>query len=268
MKTREKKRPLLDGLNRDAPRNYVLGGAVALAVVYIALLGRGSGIGGLIVLFVAAPGLVLRWVVSPVLALMLVSYFLFDPSGLYIFDSVLARAANTFRAGFSPRDNFMRPLDLLAVAGVMAYLICAYRALSLTHRGFPSEGQTSPDRSRRRPEVRPDSAVPEGEAVSVAVIALAAVAAGQVAWYLLHSVRLPVALPERLQRLLFALWALVSGALIATAALGYVRRRDAAPEEALQFLQDVAWEETDREQRRVHVWRDWFRKRYGGGGDG
>jgi hypothetical protein len=56
-------------------------------------------------------------------------------------------------------------------------------------------------------------------------------------------------------------WLLGLVFLVASALLSYLAQGRARPEEAALVLQDEAWRETSREQRRIQRWRVWARRR-------
>src|SRR5262245_46540098 len=61
-------------------RNYLIVGFAALLVYFLLMAARGSESGGLIALLIAVPGLLARWVISPVAVLLLTTYLVIDPN--------------------------------------------------------------------------------------------------------------------------------------------------------------------------------------------
>jgi hypothetical protein len=83
----------------------------------------------------------------------------------------------------------------------------------------------------------------------------------QYAWLGLSSRGPLLEIPVWATRLLLLLWILGVGLLVASALLSWWKRRTMTPAEAHLYLQDVLWQETRREQRRLNRWLAWARLR-------
>jgi hypothetical protein len=64
-------------------------------------------------------------------------------------------------------------------------------------------------------------------------------------------------------RLMLFLWAFVTGAILAGVAFRYWALRSMNRLQARLMLQDIFWQETRREQERIHGWRRWYKKSRG-----
>jgi hypothetical protein len=163
----------------------------------------------------------------------------------------------------------IRLSDLLLCAGVLGYIAGHYRLQSVAKNVFP---ETAAEVERR---ADPD-AEPQRNQVT-ARRAGAAVTPAEVGWLLLSlpawaglaqltAEMLPTAhanpglLPEAWRAVTLA-WLIGAMGLLVSGLLDYYHRRHMSPAEATLYLQDVVWQETRREQRRINRWAAWGRLR-------
>jgi len=253
-----------------AVRNYLFTGASALLVVMLAHMVRDAAIGGLLAVLVAVPGLVGRWSASPILFLLVSIFPILDPQGmLLIAPEYMGRGRDPVIPGLNTQTkNAFDITDLFLAAGMLCYLIAQYRLLSLMNRSFP------PDRVPfHRPKAddespkRPAKLVREDEIPFALALSSAFVLGGQIVWLLIWTFT-----GDDGNRSMFigqtgafvvVVWGLSVGLLISATVFGYLSMRNASHAEADMFLRDGVWQETYREQQRVHRWRIWNRARKG-----
>jgi len=257
-------------------RTYLIIGFAALLIYFVLMTGRGSETGAMITLLVAVPGLLARWTISPVLVILLTTYQLIDPNFMGIV-SVLERGGAYGRYG---AGGYSRSLgrgwdasayfieDALLAAALLAYIAAQYRLFSLVTRSMPDEPRPAPQgESDSTPVRRPAELVTEAELRVLLYTGLGCVAFGFVAWLVLQwgerglSLSRSLIIYPVLGRFLLFAWLLGVGALVARGVLGYLALRRMSPEEAQLILQDTFWQESRREQERIHHWINWLRRR-------
>jgi hypothetical protein len=234
---------------------------ICVGALFLILVSDQGDLGGVLTLLpvlAGALGLVMRTSMGSIMLLLTL--------GAKIF------LVHLMRPGWVRMSRFeltaFRITDILLGLGVLAYVIAHYRLVGLVRNIFPAD-------SRRR------ELVPRGDGrgmvsrqvdqkrskklVSPLEFALLLVALpvftllAHVVWKLL---RLPsrwsaVDLPEWLWAwtgLIWPVWILALGLLIAWGLISYWGRRGMTPAEGQVLLQDAVWEETRREQRRITRW--------------
>jgi hypothetical protein len=256
-------------------RTYLIVGFAALFVYFMLMTGRGSEIGTVITLLIAVPGLLARWSASPVLVVLLTTYQLIDPNfwGLL---SVLD-VSGTYYRGSATYSQFVGRgwvgsqyllEDVLLAGAMLAYLAAQYRLLSLATRSMPDEprpGQRPDDDIV--PVRRPDAMVTDSELQTLLIVGIGCVAFGLVGWVGLRavesglSVSSSLIIDKVLGRFLTFMWIFGLGAMLAGAVLGHLALTRMRTDEARLILQDAFWQESRREQERIHHWINWFRRR-------
>jgi len=247
----------------DAVRAYELVCLLALVVMLAVLVGRGHGLWCVLPLLVGSSGIVWRWSTALPLTLVALSFVVLN---LWRFRGLRAHGYD-----FDPLGDF------LLCAAVLGYAIGQHRLQAAASQLVPED-----PRSRRKAGARGDKTPPAPRRlldaeIFLLVLALPACAllAG-LAWEALppnwSAVGLPlyyrrlivlVDLPPALWRLVVLVW-LLGLALLLRWALGVALnwgRRGRTPEEAALYLQDVLWNETRREHRRLYRWLAWARLR-------
>ncbi len=230
-------------------REYLLLGLAGLLSVFLTMQAADNSLVSLLTLIVAIPGLLGLWTISPVVFFLLVCFHSFTPLGP--FGPPLPRGSPApFQLG-----------NLLLAWGALVCLAAQYRLLALLKHCFPPDTLAFVPRQQQAVQARPATTVNPNEIPTLVLSLLGVVFLGQNLQWLLNEVELPVKLDSSWQRLFLFLWLFVTGGLLATGIFSYLRLRRASPAEAQRYLEDVAWEETMREQRRIHLWRNWFRQR-------
>jgi hypothetical protein len=223
-------------------------------------------------------GLVLRWRMTPLLVLFLLTVLLFLTS---------------HRGDHDPVQ------DMLLGAAVLTFVIANYRLQALQHFVFPRDprhraltgrGRKQQDRGVPAPVALPARKRP-GRLVSLEELSFLLLTV--LLWVGLAPFCYPIVAPgqypptgyetrwwqgivnptgqalagglellvEFVWRLSGAFWLLGGGVLLASLVLNHLIFRRQSPEEAALFLQDLVWKETRREQRRVNRWLAWARLR-------
>lgn len=257
-------------LRHPAVRMYLFIASAALLIYFILMSSRGGELGTLLTILIAVPGLLARWVISPPLFLIFVTYLLVDPNfgelAGAINDDVTSGAYGYRRFGSSALE-----LDTLILgAAILIYLIAQFRLLSFTHKSMPDD---PPPRRKGQPEARvprrPFKLFAENEIASMLFIALGSILVAVFIWFILTGY-------ERWQHLAFNwgvarpfahimlfFWALGTGIVLTGSVLGYMGLRRMNRLQARLLLQDLFWQQTRREQERIHRWRRWHKKTNG-----
>jgi hypothetical protein len=233
----------------------------ALGVILLALLQRGFGSWSLFPVLVGALGLIIRWRSAPQLLLLALAGFL----------AVHAMVRPAGRVGFFRQPRY--PVgDFVLCGAVLGYVAAHYRLQSLQDAILP------PDPRRREPpsgkpgrflrlapkviqQRRSERQASPWEAVRLVLALPAWAAAAQVCWWLMPDEWDYLDLPRWFGQALVLAWLLGLVLVIGASALSYLGWRGWRPEEAGLYLQDVLWQETRREQRRLNRWMAWGRLR-------
>lgn len=248
--------------------NYVLVCAAALLVLLLVLLQRGMERWSLLPILVGGPALLFRWRLAPLMLLLSVG-------GLLYLDAALASPRlRAWQSRLAPSMS-----DFLLCAAMLAYLMGHYRLQGLQRNVFPHDPrldrQPRDDMATRavgysaRARVflflrRSARLVAAEEAVWLLVTLPLCAGAAQLLWlgiaWTQPGLRLGLSregLLDVAPEVWMLIWVLGLGLLIVGSLFGYLSRRAMTAEEAALFLQDVAWKELRREQRRLHSWRAW-----------
>lgn len=245
-------------------REYLFLGLASVLVLFIALAVSTDPIRALLVAVMALSGLLLRFTIAPGIVLVLTGYFLIDPNGMMF----VGIGMRNWRFERQSWDFLFQPMDMIIMVSLMTYLITQYRVYSLLSTAVPMNRRPRPMiEGEKRPEVRrPGEHVRESEPGLVFLLAVTAVLMGQ-----FFTLGLFILIPEesvnsrrgdfreRVDRMVLFLWIFILGGTILTALLGYFRMRRARRSVARRYLEDLAWNESYREQTRIQRWRLWNR---------
>jgi len=248
-----------------AVRAYMFIGLAALLVYYTIMGERGGSLGALLTIVIAIPGLIARWVISPILFLILVTYLLFDPD----FGS-LVEMMEGYRRAYRGRgvSTAFGLDDLLLAATILVYLMSHYRLMSFVHKSMPDDpaprrkGQPEPESPRR-----PVKLFADRELGIMFAIAAFSVIIGAIGWIMLSGYESGSRLAgtwgvsRPFARFIVFLWSVGGGAVLVGVAFRYLALRRMSWFEARLIVQDLFWLETRREQERIYRWRNWYRKR-------
>ena len=152
-----------------------------------------------------------------------------------------------------------RPLDiadLLLCMATLTYLIAQYRLHGLWFGVLPADARRSAAEAARSEE-----SMSPAELLGLIVPIPAAAFLAQIACLLLRQHWTLIELPPRWRQLLAIAWSLLLVMFLAAHAFRYWRRLQMDRATALLMLQDVLWNETRGEQRRINRWIAWQREK-------
>jgi hypothetical protein len=253
--------------NEPGVRAYVLLCLGGLLAIFAGLMERGAGLSTLFPLIVGVLALILRWKGAPMYLILSVFWVIWaEAKGLDLYTSLL------YVTGWAPavRSTFSwQPLGDGAVCmGILLYAAGCYRLLGLVLLLFPFEPRRHPSslgiRRGVRPRPRPRrsaSLVSGPEIVRLLFVAAGCTGTAFLLWYWLGNLRSRVDPSPEHWRVMVLVWLFGVGLIVVASVLGYLGQRRMLPDEAALYLQDVAWRETPREQRRLMSWLAWARLR-------
>jgi hypothetical protein len=244
-------------LRPPANLNYLVLTAAGLLVYFLVMGQSGNDTGALLAILIAVPGILARWVISPVLVLALTTYLRIDPGFMNLIGSVSGSrwVPPRVSSGFDL-------MDALLAASLLAYIIGHFRLTSLVHQGMPDDPGFRGNREATRPTMRPAETVPPDELPKLLVIGAGCVVVGQVAWLVLRGIEIagrPHLFTSGASRLLLLIWVVGSGLMLAAAGLVYLRSARMSRREASLVVRDTHFHEMRRETDRLHRWRQWFK---------
>lgn len=161
------------------------------------------------------------------------------------------------------RPRAFQVADVVLCGAVLIFVAAHYRLQALTRHIFPLDHRRRepvPGKPGKRRMVRPkrswELATPEEAALLVLLVPVPALV-GQALWLVVAHRWNVLGLPHPVGRILLLGWVLTVTAALAAALLGHWRTRQMRGDEATLYLQDVLWQETRREQRRLNRWLAW-----------
>lgn len=229
---------------------YLVVSLSSLAVVFLVLEERGMEGWGLVPALVGLLGVVSRRGGAPLLLLLALGVCL---------------SLEGTRWMLFTRGTLVRVPDFLLSAAVLAYLAACYRLQGLLSGIVPAE----PALDRKGPKSADEIPAPRRSAELVSppevgrlLLTLPLWAAlAQVCWNVLPTQWGNPGLRPSLWRVMLWSWMIGGLVLAAATALAAWRWYRLSPAEANLYLQDVVWQETRGEQRRLNRWRQWARRR-------
>jgi len=239
------------------PLHYQVLCGAALAVLFVVQLQQGLLVAATFGMLIAIPAILLRVLISPLLVLI----------PLIAGQIWLSYPVEALRS--------QRPLQLEDVAlctGALAYVAGHYRLIALWRSILPADPRqryhkhaaaiVPLDRlGRIAVQHRPASSLSRAEIARLVLeLPLFAILA-QGVWIVLSMPRDILGLPPRWVQLGLLVWGLTLGLLIAGQVLRALRLLHMDRMTAKMLLQDVLWNETRREQRRIARWLAWRRLR-------
>jgi hypothetical protein len=282
--------------NEPAIRNYAFAAFGSLAMIVLMLLEQGSDVGAILIAITAVCGIFLRFTAAPVLVLIILTYFMWTPTGIPGQADSMPWLIELRRFHF---------IDVMLVLSVLVYVISQYRIYGLIHQAVAFEGGARrPDEPATR---RPASLIRPSELSTMLGLSVGLVIAGQLIWLFATSVQVAPAedfplrmaeskssvvryrfneatgrsvyvaldsnaldderfrergvLSRGVSRFFVLVGMMFFGTLIARLVFRYWRLRIMGPAEAAMTLLDAGWEETHRERVRLEKWRLWGRKK-------
>jgi hypothetical protein len=200
-------------------------------------------------LAIGALGLVLRRAVSPLAVLVLL--------GTNVFLHYQGQQGGGL---VHPRPpTLLQPLDLSLCMATLAYVAAHYRLNTLRFHAVPADARVQAIEGAT--QARSAHLATQGEFLGLlAQIPLFALLA-QGLWYALSAHREIAKLQPEGVRFLTLVWMLSLGLFVLSYLFRYWRRRQMDVTTARLLLQDVLWQETRGEQRRINRWLAWDKVR-------
>ncbi len=158
--------------------------------------------------------------------------------------------------GFNPDLRAVRLLDLADVLMCMAglvFFVGHYRLQGLWFGVLPADKRQPAGPGRRRSE----ESLSLAELAPLVITAPALALLAQVVGVVLRLQWSAIDLPPRWRQLLLVAWTILLGVTLAAQAFRYWRRLQMDRATALLMLQDILWNETRGEQRRLQRWLAW-----------
>lgn len=264
----------------DGIRHYTFLCLLALGLVALAFFLRGVGVLCLLPAAVGALTLMARWRSGALGVLLFVVWLViaqrwwyFNP--LFVAERVILGIENLFQpTGFRhgsgaialppyPRFGIA---DVLLCAATILYVAGYYRLLSLTNQVFPADprrlGSGRARHTRLALERRSRELVTAHEIGRLAATTpIWLVLAWLCSRWLENKETQDLNIDDSSWQLMVLIWLLGLLFLLASSLVRYLAQGHMRPEEAALYLQDTLWRETSREQRRIHRWLVWARRR-------
>jgi hypothetical protein len=216
---------------------------LALAAILLLLMQRGFGL----------------WALLPVLVGIAGGGTRFGPMLFALACAMTVNAPPPESADFARRAIIDVP-DIILCAAVVGYAAGHYRLQAMLVGIFPRELRAS-SRKKRASWYRTPALVSRDE-IAMLLVALPVFAVvGQVLWRRLAAGWGNPGLPPDTWTLVLAAWLVAVVAVTGSAFIGYWSWRQMTADEAALLLQDVLWNETRREQRRLNRWLTWAKTR-------
>jgi hypothetical protein len=249
-------------------RAYALLCLGALSGMVLALVQRRPDAWALFPGLVGGLALLFRWRGGPLFVLLAVVVLLwswwvgFNPGWLvlavvtWVRRWLLAQPVGGFRlppGGRQPSRAVLPVSDVLLAISLLAYAAGHYRLQGLLVRLFPPD----PRRRREAARCRSPGLVTAREVVGLLLALPACGGLAYLFWSWLRGQETELEILDSAWQGVLVLWLLGGGVLAAAGLLRYLALRRMTPAEAAQYLQDVLWRETHREQRRLNRWLAW-----------
>jgi hypothetical protein len=282
--------------NVPAIRNYLFAAFGSLVMIALMLLEQGSDSGAILIVFVGVCGVLLQFRAAPVLVLLILSYFMWTPTGI---------PGDGFSYPYMIESRRFHIIDVLLVLSTVVYVVSQYRIFGLAFQAMAFESGVR--RHGEPPTRRPASLIRPTELSAMLGLSVVLVLAGQLIWFFTTSVQVapthdfplqiaesrsslmkkysavnpsggpagyvdPRSLEDRhfqaegvlspgVSRFFVLLGMLVFGTLLTALVFRDWRLRTIEPTEGAMILLNAGWEETSRERVRLEKWRIWGRKR-------
>ena len=245
----------------SAGQQYLIMSLAALTIILLVLLHWRMDRWSFVPVLIGVLGVMLRWRITPLLTLILLAGLL-----LVSESTDLALAPRYSTRGFSLPD-------WLLCGAMLALCVAQYRIQGIGSP-LPTQGESQNAKGKRQKSPAPGSLASalspstsrSGRLVSPLEVGWLVLSLpvwaflAQLCWQL-TPVGARAYFTGRTWRGIILALLLGGGALIVAAVFSYARQRRLAERQARLFLQDVFWQETGREQRRVGAWLAWARAR-------
>ncbi len=251
-------------LRTRSSRMYSIMAGGSLLVCFNLLSTPENSLVALLVVLMAVAGLLLRWIITPILFLICCGYLIIDPylQGPYLFRSRHFLGSRNVAIPFSFQSG-------LLCLSIVVYVIAAYRLLSFTLQGmYHDPGAIISEKSRSGKPCRPEASFTNQELVIVLLMAVVASVGSMLmshfTWSISSNSPLNFTYNFRIAIVRFLHILLLCGgpALLAILTFRVVRLYSMNPQQARMILHDYFRTEIGREQNRIYRWQKWYRKKH------
>jgi len=235
---------------------------VALLVILLVLMEKGAGLWSLLCILLGVLAVLIQWSAGPVILLLSMAACLYVEVPL--------------REDLQSSEPVNLP-DFLLCTAALVFVAGHSRLRSLTVTILPPDPRVKAgQKPRKRTPVaqrRSDRLVSQKE-IGILVISLPVwplvaqvlwkvIPSEQILWKIVPTEERHLVLQPGAWKAACLVWILGLTTLVAAWVMDYWSHRQMSPQEATLFLQDVLWQETRREQRRLHQWLAWAKLRLG-----
>jgi hypothetical protein len=248
------------GSQTSAGQHYLLMSLAGLVVMLLVLLHWGMDRWSFVPVLIGALGVTLRLRITPLLTLFLLAGLL-----------LVSESTDRSRLARYTTRGFSLP-DWLLCGAMLALCVAQYRIQGLVSV-FPAPGKRQKAKDKKGPAIRPSafSLSPHnpgsGRPVSPLEIGWLVLSLpiwaflAQLCWQLTPIGTRDYGFTPQTWHGIVLAWLLGMAVLVVAGVLSYASQQRLAEGQARLFLQDVFWQETGREQRRLGAWLAWARLR-------
>jgi hypothetical protein len=239
-----------------SPRHYQALCGLALAAIFLiqlqqsALATQITLVVNLLILFVGAVGVFYRARISPMVVLIALAAPMVHRQYY---------ANQDFNVHFLPVAT-LEVADLVLCMAALTYFIGHYRLHGLWFGVLPADARIQLGDAESKPappRVRSEESLTASELMALIFTVPAFALVAEVACVLVTRQWVLIELPPRWQQFLAVAWTLLLAMFLAAHAFRYWRRLQLDRVAALILLQDILWNETRGEQRRIQRWMAW-----------
>ena len=237
------------------PRFYQAVCGLALSAIVLFQMQQSGLLGGValvvavLVAFIGLLGVYFRIKLSPTLVLLAIG----------LPQIVEQYYANQYGNPDGRPVRFLDITDVLLCIAALTYFIGHYRLHGLWFGVLPPDARfkTKPGEKPAPPRVRSEESLSVTELVTLVFMVPALVFAAELAYLFLRQPMGVLDLPPRWKQLVLAAWLLLLVMFLVAHLFRHWRRLQMDRVSALLTLQDILWNETRGEQRRINRWLAW-----------
>jgi hypothetical protein len=161
----------------------------------------------------------------------------------------------------SPSMRFLDVADALLCVAALTYFIGHYRLHGLWFGVLPADPRQPADKVEKPkpPHVRSEESMTAAELITLVFMVPAFALLAEFAFLLLAQSWVGIDLPPRWKQFLAVAWLLLLVLFVAAQGFRHWRRLQMDRVSAMLMLQDILWNETRGEQRRISRWLAWTR---------
>ena len=241
-----------------SPRHYQALCGLALAAIFLIQLQQAtmatqlSLIVNLLIVFVGAVGVLYRARISPVTVMIALAAPMVHRQYY---------ANQDFNVHF-PTSAPLEVADLVLSMAVLTYFIGHYRLHGLWFGVLPADARMQPAEAGTKPgppRLRSEESLTVAELMTLIFTVPMFALVAELACMWVRRQGTPIDLPPRWQQFVAVAWTLLLTMFLVAHAFRYWRRLQLDRVGALILLQDLLWNETRGEQRRIQRWLAWKR---------